>query len=148
MNYEINSNTLAIIPYFNNQSKVIESEGEYIVDGTPYDVMEHSCEYFGSSLEGRLKGSKNILGSIYKAPVMVEEYRGLIFFPIKSITLNDENVWISLKSVIKYEKEDNKTRLFFNNNDSLLLDIPYYSFENQVLRATRLEAVMKNRKIA
>ncbi len=148
MNYEVNSNTLAIVPFFNRKTKIIEGNRDYIVEGTPYQVMEHSCEYFGSSIEGRLKSTKSVLGSIYKAPIMVEEYRCLVFFPTKSITLDSENAWICLNNIASYSPEKNKTRLIFKNRTSLLLNIPYYSFENQVLRATRLESVMRQRKNA
>lgn len=146
LNYEINSSTLAIVPHDDEKTKILEGDREYIIDGTPYEVMEHSCEYFGSSMEGRLKGSKNILGSIYKAPIIVEEYRGLVFFPTRSITSDKDNVWLSLKNIVSYLQEGNKTRLYFKDGYDLLVDIPYSSFENQILRATRLDSVMRQRK--
>ena len=64
MEYEINSETLAIIPLQKGKSKILELNDEYEIDLTPYKIMENSCNYYGSSLTGRMEGSKSILGSI------------------------------------------------------------------------------------
>ena len=145
MNYEINKDTLAILPVNEDKSFVIEKDNEYIVDYRPYEVMEHSCEYFGSSLDGRLKGSKNMLGTIYKAPILVEESRNIIFFPTVSPLLVN-NVWISLNNIDKYEKLGEKTKIYFKDGKDIIVDIPYLSFENQILRSSRLESIIRNRK--
>ena len=145
MNYEINSETLAILPISEEKSKVIELNNEYTIPNSAYSIMENSCNYFGSSLEGRLQGSKNMLGSIYKAPIIVEESRNIIFFPTMSAVL-PENSWISLNHILKYEKVNNKTVIYFGNNKKIEVDIPYLSIENQILRSTRLESIYKKRK--
>lgn len=145
MNYEINKDTLAILPINNDKSFIIEKNNEYIVDSKPYEVMEHSCEYFGSSLDGRLRGSKNMLGTIYKAPILVEETRNIIFFPTVSPLLVN-NVWISSNNIEKYEKLGEKTKIYFKDGKDIIVDIPYLSFENQILRSSRLESIIRNRK--
>ena len=144
MDYEVNEDTLAVIP-FSNKSKILEVENEYVVDVDPYQVLEYSCEYFGSSIDGRLKGTKKMLGSIYKAPIIVEESKNLIFFPTSSPLLY-ENIWISLKNIINYTKEGKKTRINFKNNKSLLVNVPFFSIDNQILRASRLESILNKRK--
>lgn len=145
MDYEINDETLAILPISSEKCKVIEKENEYVIDVSPYQVMEHSCEYFGSSLQGRFNGSKNMLGSIYKSPVVVEESRDIIFFPTMSPFL-EENSWISLKNIIKYEKTKFSTIIYFDNNKKIELNVPYLTVENQILRATRLWSIYNQRK--
>ncbi len=144
MNYEINKDTLAILPG-EKGSKVMEIDNDYEVDFTPYEVMEHSCIYFGSSLDGRLNGTKSILGTIYKSPIMVEESKNIIFFPTKSPNL-ESNVWVSLNNIKDYERDKEGTKIEFKNNKQIIVDIPYLSFENQVLRATRLESIFRKRK--
>ena len=145
MEYEVNEATYAIIPYEKEKAKVIEYDDEYIIDSSPYEIMEYSCEYFGSSLEGRVIGSKSILGTIYKVPLMIDDALDMIFFPTKSPN-SSKNVWISLKNIDSYQKIGTKTLVMFKNSKKLLIDVPYYSFDNQVLRATRLEAIAKDRK--
>ena len=43
-NYEINKDTLAIIPVSYNKSKVIEKNNEFIVDVEPLNIIKNSCE--------------------------------------------------------------------------------------------------------
>jgi len=93
MNYEVNMDTLYVFPIDKDSCKVVEVEDEYHIDAKTYQVMEHSCMYFGSSLNGRLLGSKDMLGSIYKAPIVVEESQNLIFFPTTYPNSN-QNIWI------------------------------------------------------
>ena len=146
MNYEVNKCTYAIVPIDYNKSKVYENDDEYVISSNPYAIMEHSCEYFGSSLEGRICGSKKILGTIYKSPLLVEEYNNLVFFPTKCISLKEENAWVSLNNIASYEEAvDKKTVVYFKNGKKIVLDIPYLSFENQLLRAARLESVLRQR---
>ena len=92
--YEINKDTCAVIGVNDNVTKIIEGEDEYYVDKNCYEVMEDSCQYYGSSCEGRMKGSKNIMGSNYKLPIVVEESNDIIFFPTESPS-SPNCVWFS-----------------------------------------------------
>ena len=87
-----------------------------------------------------------MLGSIYKPPIFVEESRKIIFFPTTS-PRQISNIWLSLNNLVSYEKlDENKTIVYFSNNKKIVLNIPYLSMDNQVLRATRLEAIHNRRK--
>lgn len=144
-NYEINNGTLALVPTRDGKTKVYEVDDEFIVDKRVYQVMEESCQYFGSSLMGRQTGSKNILGSSYKVPIVIDESRDIIFFPTSSPLL-DSCYWVGLKDIKEIIKKDKKTIIVFDNNKEIEIDIPYLSIQNQIMRATRLNAVLKKRK--
>ena len=103
MNYEITYDTQIIMPVKSNNSKVIERDNEFIVNSPTLEIMEHSCEYFGSSFEGRKEGTKKLLGITHKAPIIVEESRKIIFFPTASPEKTD-CIWINLESIEKYYK--------------------------------------------
>ncbi len=143
--YEINKDTCAIITINNEITKIIENEDDYFVNKSSYEVMEDSCAYYGSSCEGRIKGTKNILGSLYKVPIIVEESNDLIFFPTDSIK-SSNCVWISVNQIKKYEKYNKYTKVFFKNGKELILKISINSFELQLLRANRLSAIINQRK--
>lgn len=134
-----------IIPINDKKSRIIETNSDYVVDSNAYSIMERSCLYFGSSYEGRLLCSKDILGSIYKAPIVVEESRNIIFFPVKSSIVN-ENIWVSMNNLVSYNKHEKKTIITFKKDKQILLDIPYFTIDNQVLRSTLLESVIRRRK--
>lgn len=146
-NYEINSHTVALLPTDGNGTMVIEEDTTYMVDKNTTEVINHSCKYFGSSFVGRKEGTKALMGISYKAPIIVEETKSLIFFPTSSPRF-DNCTWISLKHVNNYLKNDQNSEITFKNGEKLKLDISYGSLENQVLRATRLESILRHRKIS
>ena len=77
---------------------------------------------------------------------MVEDTKNLIFFPTTS-PIDDDCSWISLKNIKSYSKlTSTKTQVEFKNGKVLTVDISYNSFNNQVMRASRLESIIRSRK--
>lgn len=144
-NYEINSSTLAIIPIDENSSKVMEAETEYVVKRSSMNIIENSCIYFGSTFKGRSEGTRNLIGGNYKLPIVIEESRDIIFFPTTSPRTHD-CCWISLNNLVDYEKSEQSSLVKFKNGSVLSTDISIFSLQNQVLRASRLENVLRKRK--
>ena len=143
--YEINENTIALIPLSKNTTKVIEKTDSFILNESTKNIIEYSCEYFGSSYNGRHSGTKRLTGITHKSPIIIEESREIIFFPTTSPRI-DECCWLSLKHINKYEKQQNKCVITFNTGYNLDINISYGSLDNQILRATRLESVLRLRK--
>lgn len=144
-NYEINQSTLAIIPLGYKKSKIIEENSVFEIEKTPTEIVNHSCKYFGSSFRGRFEGTKNLIGVNYKAPIIVEETREIIFFPTSSPRFENCS-WISLSNILKYTKNDYNPEIIFKNGTRISVDISYNTLDNQILRATRLESVLRYRK--
>ena len=144
--YEINSSTLAVLPVDEETSKILEEEGEYYVKRATVDIIDDSCKYFGSSLKGRNEGTKTLIGGNYKLPVVIEETRNIIFFPTSSPRL-EECAWISLNNLDNYFKKEKNGIIKFKNGLILDSGISIFSLENQVLRASRLENVLRRRKV-
>ena len=145
LNYEINDETLAVMSFDEDKARIIESDDDYVVNEIPYSIMENSCKYFGSSFEGRVLGSKDILGSIYKTPIIVEESKDLIFFSTEALS-SPSVAWISYKRIKNVEKYGRKTRVIFDNDESVVVNCPYFSIKNQIFRCNMLETISKNRK--
>ena len=146
MKYEINKGTLALVPEGEESSIVYEDNDNYIVEQKPFNIMEESCKYFGSTYEGRKNGAKNILGAEYKVPIVIEDSDNLIVFPTTSPSA-DDCVWISLKRVKKIEKlEFNKTKIIFDNDREIIVDCSFRTIENQLSRASRLDIILRNHK--
>ena len=144
-NYEINSSTLAIVPLGENLSKVYEEEAEYIVSKSPNAIIKENCEFYGSSYEGRCRGTKNLTGIKSKFPIIIEESRNIIFFPTGSVR-SEENTWIALNNIKEYTINSLNSKITFKNNENLDLDISYYSLDNQVCRAHMLNSKLYDRK--
>jgi competence protein ComK len=146
-NYEINNDTLAIIPISNYKSRVIEKQSAIEVDMTPMQIIDNSCKFFGSSYQGRFSGTKNLIGVSHKAPIIIEETREIIFFPTNSPRLYD-CTWISLKNINEYKRNSTNSTIIFSTGHLLDVNISYGSLDNQILRAARLESVLRKRKMA
>ena len=142
--YEINYDTLAIIPINTRISKVIEKDRNLLVNKRSIDIIDDSCRYFGSTLKGRHEATKNLIGITYKSPIIIEESRNIIFFPTSSPRFNN-CYWIALNKIKTSEKLDEFCQIIFNNNLELELNISYEILQNQILRATLLESTLKKR---
>ena len=143
--YEISKSTLAIIPIDSFSSQVIEEDDNFIISKNSTKIIDDSCKFFGSSLDGRHEGTKNLIGVNYKSPIIIEETNEIIFFPTNSPRLT-ECTWISLNNLEDYKKEDGKTKISFKNGKTISVDVSYNSLDNQVLRSTRLESILRKRK--
>lgn len=143
--YEITKNTLAIIPIDSKRSEVIEDDDIFIINKNSTKIVDDSCKFFGSSLEGRHEGTKNLIGVAYKAPIIIEETSEMIFFPTNSPRIAN-CAWVSLNNLENYRKKNGQTQLCFKNGKIIDIDISYNSFENQVLRSTRLESILRKHK--
>lgn len=142
--YEINSFTLAILPINENQTKIIEKDKIFIINKKCMEIINHSCRYYGSSYIGRVEGSKYILESSYKIPIIIDETRNIVFFPTTSPRLNN-CWWISLNNVEKFEEINKLSKIYFIGNKTINLNISYKSLKNQILRASYLQNILKKR---
>ena len=143
--YEINEDTLAIVPENEHDTIIYEKDSSFLCNNSCNEIMDNSCKYYGSTYEGRKEGSKYILGASYKLPIIVEESNFLIFIPTESPYL-PSCIWLSLKHISKIEKDLQSTLITFSNNKQIKVPISYRSIENQILRATRLESIVRKRQ--
>lgn len=147
MEYEINRDTLALIASPAEKTQVVENLNEYTLSKSTFSVIEHSCEYFGSSYLGRHSGTKNLIGVTHKSPIIIEETNNIIFFPTTSPRLK-ECTWISLNNILTYKatQDGRNTVIKFKNGKEIIVKVSVGSINNQILRASRLESVIRSRK--
>ena len=145
-NYMINNNTLAILPLGDTYSIVYEDNVSKIVKTRPNNIINYNCKMHGSSLEGRLKGTENLTGYSYKAPVSINN--DLLFFPTTSPRLK-ECSWINLYNIktVNYDKFERTTQIVFNNNKYIDFRISKNILNNQILKASFLDAKLKRNKV-
>ena len=118
--YEINKNTVALIPK-ENKTIVYEVDNSFVVNKSPLKIVEESCEYFGSSLEGRQTGTSALVGFTHKVPVIIEESFDLIFFPTLS-PKNRECSWLAYSHIFKPDKfkDKNIVKMRIKNNQMII----------------------------
>lgn len=145
-NYEIGSQTLAIIPIGEDLSKVYEDETEYIINKSSNSIIKENCEFYGSSYEGRCIGTKSLTGIKTKFPIIIEESRNIIFFPTSS-TRTKQSTWIALNKIKQIKSKNYNSQVEFKNNEKIDVNISIYSLENQFVRATMLKSKLYERKL-
>lgn len=146
-NYEINEDTMAIMPVSYYETLVKEKDREFLVEKNAYEIMEESCEYYGSTINGRIKAAKKILDCPYKTPLLIEESENIIFFPTKS-SKDEKCHWINNNYVSRIIKNNNKSKILFTNGEEVELDISKLSLDNQVSRSSRYENILRKRKLS
>jgi competence protein ComK len=143
--YYINEDTLILVPSSKNKTQIYDKEGIYEINTKLIDIVEKSCNYYGSSFLGRCVGSKSILNMNYKLPIIMDEVKEVIMIPTTSPN-NNNCCWICLNNIEDYYKQNNKIIIEFSNKTTYEIDTSYYSLENQILRATLLLTKLRKRK--
>lgn len=146
--YEINSCTMMISPApygSKTYSQIIEFQDDFLSPFKPIDIIKKSCQYFGSSFEGRIAGTKQLIGITHKVPITIDPTNSIYFFPTTS-PQNSQCIWISHEHVIAHKRIDsNATLVTFRNKESYTIPISYSSFENQILRTALLRTKLMQR---
>ena len=101
--YEIDLSTVMLIGIDESKTKVVTLDDEFILDIDSKKIMDNSCKFFGSSLSDRVNMTKRLVGIKSKSPIIVEDSRNIIFFPLKSVR-DKCNIWISFNNLEKYVK--------------------------------------------
>lgn len=143
--YEICSCTCAVISVNENMVKIIERDKEFYVETSSYKIIDNSCMYYGSSYIGRNEGSKNMLTYSYKLPIIVEETKPIIFFPISSPKYSN-CTWISLQNIDKILKNTTGSKVLFKGGREVEFGCSNEIIENQVVRSTQLKCILFERQ--
>lgn len=150
VDFEVNPYTMAIIgeKMDNDQivySRILEVEREFFVKMKPSMVMDKSCKYFGSSLRGRQEGTKQLIGSTYKAPIAVDPSSDIYMFPTVS-PYKDNCAWLSHSYILNFQSAGpDKTLVTFTNHKTIILDVSKGSFENQLNRTAQYRFLLSKR---
>lgn len=143
--YYINEDTLLLVPIGKTRTKIYDTNGTYYIKKNCFDVVDESCQYYGSSYGGRYLGAKKMLEMEYKLPIILDEVKEVIIFPTCS-PRQTNCMWICLNNIENYLKNKTNSTIKFSNGFSYEVSISYNSLENQILRATLLMSKLKKRK--
>ena len=143
--YEIDLSTVMLIGIDESKTKAVTLDSEFILDIDSKKIIDNSCKFFGSSLTDRVNMTKRLVNVKSKSPIVIEESRNIIFFPLKSVR-DKCNIWISFNNLEKYVKNGDKTMFIFKNKKQVVIDFSYYIIDNQVTRSLMLDYELKKRR--
>lgn len=147
--YEISPLTMAILSIEREDggisTHVLEESQEYIVPKTPTKLIDEACRFFGSTLEGRLEGTRDISKITHKPPIAIDPSCGLYFFPTASPSSKDCS-WIAHSHVAYIDPfDEDKTEIVFKGGKRLILDVSYGSMINQLNRTAQFRYSLEER---
>ena len=123
----------------------MDISGEYIIEKNIFEVVDESCQYYGSTYNGRYISAKKTLEMDYKLPIIIDEVKEVVLFPTCSPKL-ENCIWICVNNVENYIKNNKVSVIKFTNGVIGELNISINTLENQILRATMLLMKLKKRK--
>lgn len=142
--YEITSSTLMLEYYDEEKTKVYEFSESFIVNQNILNIIENSCNFYGSTFDGRVEASKKILSTNIKVPIVVEDVKKIIFFPTKA-SYRVGCKWLAFNNIDKIEKINNKsnlTRVYFCDGSFQDLKISYEIIYRQFYNCMLLEKTL------
>lgn len=147
--YEITPLTLAVIPKQNKNGTisayVLEESRDYLIDYSPMKVIDAACKYFGSSLKGRMDGTRDVSNITHKPPIAIDPASGMYFFPTNS-PVNSKCTWIAHSHIDTMKSVDlQQTKITFKNGKSIIVDVSYGSIMNQIQRTAQFRYALDHR---
>ncbi|QPC46017.1 competence protein ComK [Mangrovibacillus cuniculi] len=127
-------------------TEVISAQGSFLNPMKPIDVIKFSCEYYGSSLDGRIHGTKNMIQVTKKCPIMISPESDIFMFPTKS-PFHPQCIWVAVNHVTHYQSTPTgETSVTFTDKKVIQLPISYASFEQQMRKTAMLQISYLNRQ--
>ena len=144
--YYVTSDTLLLVSFGKNKTKIYDVNGYSVIKKTPFEIIDESCQYYGSSYSGRYVGAKKLLDMDYKLPIIMDEVKEVVMFPTCS-PKSDDCCWICVNNIENYEKYKKNSIIKFINGMTYEVNVSFNSLENQIMRATMLLMKLKKRKL-
>lgn len=139
--YIINDETMYIVAKFNGryiESQVGELYGEPIeCNAMPNKIIEQNCRYHFQTYTSRKELTRSLSGIRSKHPIILDLFGAYVYFCTHSDRVSENN-WFNLKYIQSYYEYNGNTKIKFENNEEMEIDISYSSFNNQYLNAVKL----------
>src|SRR5699024_1475720 len=149
LNFEVTPLTYAVLSQELEAGElatyVLDEKQEYIIPTTPTKIIEQACRYYGSSLKGRVEGTKEVSEICYKPPIAINPSNGMFFFPTSSPRLKTCS-WIAHSHILTlHPKEDQRTtEIIFKNGRKVIVLVTNVSITNQLQRSAQLRYELEN----
>jgi len=106
------------------------------------NFLNEVCIYYGSTLKGRVKASREILNNSYKLPIIVSEKNKIILFPIKT---ESNEYWINFNYVNGVRRVNKDIEIEFVTGDNLKINTSISFINHQLLKSSRLWFIFSTR---
>lgn len=113
---------------------VKQTDGAFMVDKSPLEILEWSIRSVGFSYKGALETAKWHLSEIHMCPVLVNPILKICLFPIHS-PKRDDNMWFNPDYIQRTTSYLGKTCVEFKDGTFILVDLKLASFNTRLKTA-------------
>lgn len=106
-------------------------------------LLKYSCNFYGNSYNIQRQFVIDVFNYYIKTPIITSSFNMIIFFPTSSPS-SDKCVWIAYNNVTRYVKENNRTKIYFDNGNVLSLNVPYVTIDNQITKCIKIEKYLNS----
>lgn len=144
-NYLITNNTIAILKK-ENKTIIYDNKEIKSLNISYKKILDYNCNYYGSSLKGRIDCAKNILNIKYRVPIIIDENNNLIFIQLCS-SRNLECLFLNVNKIVDYEEIDNNLLIKCPHNYNFKCSLSKKSLEKLIILSFKLNNTLKSRKL-
>lgn len=108
-------------------------------------ILEYNCNYYGSSLDGRISCAKDILKIKYKIPIILDDENNIAIISLSS-PRNNYNIYLVTNKILNYELSNSLLMIYCLNNVTFRIKLSKNVFENLLLKSLKLINVLNWRK--
>ena len=115
-------------------TKVTNFSGETnIISKKPFDIVRHSCSFYGSTFQHTARLSRDAIGNYFKLPILIAHDFGnpCIFIPILS-PKSDLNVWFSFKAISSFYPSEEGCVIVLTNGQKITVPSSPQTISRQV----------------
>lgn len=133
--YIINPKTLAVVSYVDaqNQTKVIEEDGELYMSRKPLKLIDESCMEYASTYQGRRDAVVRQLQYSRKVPILIDPRDNMYVFPTHAPE-SFECIWVVYNQVKRIAVLNQKPVIVFKNGLILEAGVSLYTLNQQMQR--------------
>ena len=142
-NYIITEKTVALRK-LDKKTIIYDVDKIRVINKNIKTILNNNCNFYGSTLNGRIKSSQNILNIKYRVPIVINE--SITLLPLNSIR-NNNTLLIVASKVIDYEEHSNLLKINCNNKQIFYTKLSKYSFEKLLLNNLKLNNTIKARNL-
>lgn len=142
--YLVTNKTIALLK-MGKKTCIINVENIEVINKSIKYILEYNCNYYGSSLDGRIKSAKDILNVKYKVPIIIDENNNIFLIPISSVR-SDINLYLVTNKILNYEIINEKLVIYSLNNIKITVNLSKNILENSLLKVFQLNNILKWRK--
>ncbi|MEJ8778312.1 competence protein ComK [Pseudogracilibacillus sp. ICA-222130] len=120
-------------------SRIIESDQVYYSIHSLEALLNNACLKLGTSLEGRIDFTKEILKSNNKIPIPIDPDQCVFMFPTRSVK-SPLLSYISYYQVADFEPYEKNVKVIFKDDTTYIAPMTMKQFDIQLKRTSQLIA--------